>query len=221
LDILAAPSRRRHDARRRALGQGFGQGEKVRHAEVVVELGGDVAGQFQMLFLVLAGRHFGGLVEQDVGRLQHRIGVEADAGPLLVLARLLLELGHPVQPAEAGDAVEDPGQFGVRAHGRLGEDDRLRRIEARGQIGGGDLARLGGQQSRVLPDGDGVQIGDEQEAGRALILQLGEAFQGAEIVAQMQGARGLDARKHPARTGVLRGGSGGGGRSVRHAPQMP
>ena len=155
-----------------------------------------------MLLLVLAGRHLGGLVQQDVGRLQHRIGVEADAGALLVLARLLLELGHPVQPAEAGDAVEDPGQFGMGPHRRLGEDHRARRIEAGRQIGGGDLTGLGGQQGRILPDGNGMQVGDEQETGRARVLQLGEPLQGPEVVAQMQGARGLDAGQDAAGAGI-------------------
>ena len=163
-----------------------------------------------MLLLILADRHFGGLVEQDVGGLEHGIGVEADRGALLVLARLLLELGHPVQPAEAGDAVEDPGQIGVGAHRRLREDDRPGRIEARSQIGGRDLARLGRQLLRLLPDGDGVHVGDEDEDGRALILKLDEPLQGAEVVAQVQGAGGLDAGQDAARAGVGRGGGGRG-----------
>ena len=65
--------------------------------------------------------------------------------------------------------------------------------KSRGEIGGGDLPRLGGQQRRVLPHGDGVQVGHKQEAGLALVLQLHEPLQGAEIVAEVQRAGGLDA----------------------------
>ena len=84
-----------------------------RLGEVVVELDGDVAGQLEVLLLVLADRHVGGEIGEDVGRHQHGIVVEADRGVLAVLAGLLLELGHAVQPAEAGDAVEHPGELGV------------------------------------------------------------------------------------------------------------
>ena len=79
----------------------------------MIELGRDVASQLQMLFLILAHRHVRRLVEQNVGGLQHRIGIEPDAGALLVLAALFFELGHAIEPAEARDAVENPGQFGV------------------------------------------------------------------------------------------------------------
>ncbi|MFI4949738.1 MAG: hypothetical protein ACHP7A_01720, partial [Caulobacterales bacterium] len=40
------------------------------------------------------GNYLGALVK--FARLQHRIGVEPDAGAFLVLAGLVLELGHPV-----------------------------------------------------------------------------------------------------------------------------
>ena len=63
-----------------ALDQRLGQREEARRREVVVELAGDVARQLQVLLLVLADRHVGGLVDQDVGRLSTGIGVEADAG---------------------------------------------------------------------------------------------------------------------------------------------
>jgi hypothetical protein len=92
----------------------------MRVGEVVVELLGDVAGQLQVLFLVLADRHMGGAVEQDVGSHQARIGEQAERGVLAVLAGLVLELRHAVHPADAGDAVEDPGQLGVLHDARSG-----------------------------------------------------------------------------------------------------
>ena len=54
-------------------------GDEQFDVEVVVELDRDVAGQLDMLLLVLADRDVGGLVEQDVGGLEHRIGEQADA----------------------------------------------------------------------------------------------------------------------------------------------
>ena len=79
LDILALPSRRRHDPRRRAAAdERLGRDEQL-DVEIGVELDRDVAGQLDMLLLVLADRHVGRLVEQDVGGLEHRIGEQADA----------------------------------------------------------------------------------------------------------------------------------------------
>ena len=60
---------------------GSGHGEGL--AEAAVEPLGQVAGQLEVLALVLADRHLVGLVEQDVGGLQDRVGEQADR----VLAR--------------------------------------------------------------------------------------------------------------------------------------
>ena len=59
-----------------------------------------------MLLLVLADRHMGGAIEQNVGGHQHRIVEQAHGGVLAILAGLVLELRHAVQPADAGDAIE-------------------------------------------------------------------------------------------------------------------
>ena len=60
---------------------GSGDGEQV-DVVIGVELERDVAHQLDMLLLVLADGDVGRLVEQDVGGLEDRIGVEADAGRL-------------------------------------------------------------------------------------------------------------------------------------------
>ena len=39
----------------------------------IVELYGDIPGDFDMLFLVLADRHLISLIKQDIGSHQHRI----------------------------------------------------------------------------------------------------------------------------------------------------
>ena len=53
-----------------------GHGEGV--AEPAVEPDGEVAGELEVLALVLTHRHLVGLVDQDVGGLQHRVGEQAD-----------------------------------------------------------------------------------------------------------------------------------------------
>ncbi len=117
-----------------------------------------------MLLLVLADGNVRRLVEKDVGRHQVGVGIEADRGVLLVLARLLFELRHPVEPAETGDAVEDPGELRMCGDLALVEDDMRPRVDARGQHRRRNLPRVGGQFPRVLPDGDGVQIDDAEDA---------------------------------------------------------
>jgi hypothetical protein len=83
----------------------------------VVEAAGEVAGELEMLALVLPDRDVLRPVEQDVGRLQDRVGEQPDGGALgTTLDRLVLELGHPAGLTEAGQAVEDPGELCVGGH---------------------------------------------------------------------------------------------------------
>jgi hypothetical protein len=163
--------------------------------EVVVELLRDVARELEMLLLVVADRHVGGAIKQDVGRHQHRIIVEADGSVLAVLARLLLELGHAVEPAEARDAIEHPGELGVLGDAALVEDRVLLRVDAAGEERRGDLARRATQRRRVVRHRHRVQVDDAIEAGMGL-LHLDEALQRAEIVAQMQIPGRLYAGEH-------------------------
>ena len=167
-------------------------GKKSGALKSLLNLMGDVARQLEVLLLVLADRHVGGLVDQDVGRHQRRIGVEAERGVLAVLAGLLLELRHAVHPADTGHAVEHPGELGVRRHHRLVEDDLLPAVDAGGQEGRGDLARLAGQQLGILRLGDGVQVDHAIEAF-VVVLQAREVADRAEIVAEVEIAGRLHA----------------------------
>ena len=202
----------RHDARRRALDQRLGEREEAvdglladlhldadpeigdARRKVVVEFLGDVARQLQVLLLVVADRHMGGAVGEDVGRHQRRIGEQADRGVLAVLAGLLLELRHAREPAHAGDAVEDPGKLGVLDDPALVEDDVALRVDAGRQERRRHLARRLDELDGILPGGDGVLVDDAIDAVVAG-LQLRKAADGAEIVAEMQIAGRLDARK--------------------------
>jgi len=181
-----------------------------------------------VLLLVLADRDVGGEIGEDVGRHQHRIVVEADRGILAVLARLLLELGHAVQPAEPRDAVEYPGQLGVHRHLALVEDDLLDRVDAGGNEGRCYLARVAAELLRPAPHRhrhrDRVQVDDTVDAVMGL-LQLDEAHDGAEIVAEME----IAGRLHPGEHAWGKGGHRselrwvrpyGGGRPAAQAIQV-
>ena len=69
----------------------------------------------------------------------------------------------------------------------LREDDRLRGVDAGGEIGRGDLPGLGGKQLRVLRDCYRVQVDDAEDAG-VFVLHLHELHERAEIVAEMKAA---------------------------------
>jgi len=167
-----------------------------RIAEIIVELLRDVARQFEVLLLVFADRHMGGAIEQDVGRHQHRIVVQADRRVLAVLAGFFLELGHAVEPADPCDAIEDPGQFGVAGDLALVEHDVLLRVDAAGNKGRGDLAGVAGEFQRATPHRDALR--DRVHVDHAIdavvaFLQLDEIDDRAEVIAEMQIAGRLDA----------------------------
>ena len=106
----------------------FGERRPRHHecvAERLVETLRDVAGQLDVLALVVADRYLLGVVQQDVGRHQDGIVEQADTDRLLPLpafGRLLLELRHASQLTEGRDAVEDPCELRVRAHVALYEE---------------------------------------------------------------------------------------------------
>ena len=95
-------------------------GERL--AVAAVEAGGQVAGELEVLALVLTDRHLVGLVDEDVGGLQHRVGEQARPTPRGALAlALVLELGHPAGLAEAGQALQHPRELQVLGHVALHE----------------------------------------------------------------------------------------------------
>ena len=170
-----------------------------RIGKVVVEFLRDVPRQLQMLLLVLADGHMRGAIQQDVRRHQHRIIVEPNGSVLAVLAGLLLELGHAAEPADARDAVEDPGKLGMARDLALVEHDVLLRIDAGGDEGRGHLAGVAGELGRAAPDVDAlrdrVHVDDAIDAVMGF-LHLHEVDDRAEVIAEMQITRRLDAGKN-------------------------
>jgi hypothetical protein len=148
-----------------------------------------------MLPLVVADRDDVGLVQQDVPGHQDRVREEPRRDEVAALA-LLLELGHPAQLAVARDGREQPRRLRVRGHVALAERRRAGRVEPRREQERRQVERAAAEVLRVVLDGDRVQVDDAEEAVPALLggRVLAEA---ADQVAEMLGARGLDAGEDP------------------------
>ena len=147
-----------------------------------------------MLLLVFPDRHRIGLIEQDVGRHQHRIVEDADADTLALAAALLFELDHAPQLAHVGHGVEDPRQLRVLRHVRLHDDDGALGVDAGGQEHVGRLDGAALELGLLLPDRDGVQV-DHAVDAVVRLLHGDVVADGAQVVAQMECPGGLGARE--------------------------
>ena len=165
---------------------GHGRRHEARAVEVV-ELGGNVARQLDMLELVLANGHVSGPEEQNVGRLQHRIGEQAErrVGESTV-GRLVLELVHARQLRHCHLAAEYPAELAVIGHLRLlveygalrvdaaREQSRrafinivtvilyikIRQINLKNNNNNNKVDQIILEQFRLLWQGDGMQVDD-------------------------------------------------------------
>ena len=156
----------RQAGRRREPDVGFGDHVAVE----LVEPAGDLPGELHVRLLVLADRHHGGVVHEDVGRLQHGIPEEPVGVEVLLLQFLdqLLVGRNALQPAERHDHREQQMEFGVLGHLGLDEERAALRIESDREPVGGDLegARpevagvlvVGGQRVPVHDAVEGVEL---------------------------------------------------------------
>jgi hypothetical protein len=132
-------------------------GERV--AVGPVEAHCHVAGQLDVLVLVAAHRDDVGVVGEDVGCHQARVGEQAGSGTRS--SALLLVLRHPRQLAHVCRALQQVRQLEVLAYVGLDEDARPVGVDARGQHQQDNLAGPGAQQRRVVLGRQGMQVGDE------------------------------------------------------------
>ena len=109
---------------------------RLRHheglAEEMIEAGGQVAADLDVLHLILADRHDVGIVHEDVGRHQHGIGEQPGVGrqPL----RLLVLVGVAAfEQAHRRAGHQQPAEFGDLRHVGLHEERRPIGIEPQGQ----------------------------------------------------------------------------------------
>src|ERR1700736_5734662 len=152
----------------------------------------DVARVLDVLTLVLPDGHVLRVVEHDVGGHQRRVGQDAGADPFASLPRRsILELGHALQPADRGEALEDPGQLRVRGDVRL-DEHRLVGFDPAGQVDGGEVEGVFAERGRVLRQRDGVQVDDAKDVV-VLVLVADPVADCAEVVANVEATARLDA----------------------------
>ena len=133
-------------------------GERV--AVAAIERPDDLARQLQVGGLVLADRHERGLVDDDVGRLQDRVGQQPVIDVVGLVGLLLLVRRGPLQPAHRRDRAQQPGELGVLRPVALDEQRAALRVEAEGQQRGGHLARPRPQEDGVVRARQRVVVDD-------------------------------------------------------------
>ena len=97
-----------------------------------------------------------------------------------------------LQQSHRCQSAQDPGKLGDRRHLGLAEKARFARIETAGKEIDGDAANVFAQISGVVHGRQGMKIGNEIE-GLAAVLQLDGRLHHAEVIAEMQSARRLNA----------------------------
>ena len=172
-----------------------GLGDDEGLAVAAVEPDRHVAGELQVLALVVADGDLVGVVEHDVGCHEHGIGEKAGGDRLGALA-LLLELGHAPQLAETRRALEQPAEPGVLGDVALHEHRADLRVEPAREEPGGGVEGTAAQLGRVLFDRQGVQV-DHAEDRVGLVLVDDPLAEGPEIVADVRRARRLHPGKDP------------------------
>ena len=176
-----------HDARADGGKAGVGDDEGVGVERI--EALRDIAGEFQVLRLVVADGDDTRLVEQDIGG--HEDGVlEEPVADGFLFGGLYLVLRHAFEPADGRDAGEHPGELGVGGHGGLHHDGAILGVDSGGEIEGGDLIDFGAQFGRILIDCDGVQVHDTENA-LVVVLDANPVFERAEVISDVKITGGL------------------------------
>ena len=157
---------------------------------------GDVAGQLDVLALIVPYRHLVGAVQYDVPGHENGI-VEQSGGHALHSGGLVLVLGHALQPADGRDAVENPARLGMGGDVALDEQRALVRAKTAGEQHRGQLAGLAAQILRIERRGDRVEVHDAEEV-LLIVLLLDPLLERADVVAELRVAAGLDAAKDAA-----------------------
>src|SRR3546814_6035311 len=128
-----------------------------------------------MLLLIFAHGNMGRLVEQNVGSLQHGIDEQANAGTLAVLACLVLELRHAIEPTHARGAIQKPGKFSMGGHTGLIKKDGTIRIDPGGNKCGGHFPDVADALLTRFMHGDAVQRSEEHTSELQSLMRISYA----------------------------------------------
>ena len=153
--------------------------------------------------LVLAHGHDVAPAEQDVAGLVHGVGEQKPrefvaAGFLLGLhggVALELRFGHQRE--------ERQHELVQGRHRRMGEDGGLRGVDAGGQVVHHHVVHVVLDVLGAVAVGDDLVVGDEHERVDAGVLHVHAVHDAAEVVPQMEPARGAVAGEHAVLAGVL------------------
>ena len=158
----------------------------------MVEPRRNVPCELQMLCLVGTDGHIVRLIEENIARHQRRVREKPCVDVLGMLCRLVLELRHARKIAKWAETREHPAHLCMRGDVTLDEDEALLGIEAACQQQGKRRTARLPACSRLLIDRERVQVGDKIIAVIRL-LQTPPVLHRAEVVAEGEGARGLNA----------------------------
>ena len=162
----------------------------------MIEPEGGIAGDLDVLALVVADRDLIGVVEQNVGGLQGGVAEEPAADEvLLAFGGLVLELCHPRQLAETDSALHDPAQLVVLGHMALDEHSCEVGVEAHCEEHGGQLNRSLTDDPWFVGHGERMQVDDAVERIVAM-LTSDPGLQRTEVVPEVDITRRLHARQH-------------------------
>ena len=180
---------------------GLRLGERV--AVAVVERAHDLARELEMGGLVLADRHERRLVDDDVGRLEDRVGQQPVVDVVGLVGLLLLVRRGPLQPADRRDRAQEPGELGVLGPVALDEQRAAVRVQAQGEERGGHLEGACPQQHGIVAARQRVVVDDAVDR-LVLPLERDVVPDRPEVVAEVDDARRLDAAEdaRPLRRGA-------------------
>ena len=146
--------------------------------------------------LVAPHGHHVALAKEDVARLVHRIG-EEEPGELVARGlHLGLHGGVALQLRLAHQREERQHELVGRRHRGMRVDHGLSRIDAAGQVVHDHVVDVVLDVLGGVAIGDDLVVGDEHAGLDAHVLQLDAPLKRAEVMAQMQAARGAVAREH-------------------------
>ena len=147
-----------------------------------------------MLALVGSDRDHVRLVKKDICCHQDRVGKQTGIDIIGMLCGLVLKLGHPVQLAHVGIAVEDPCQLCMRRDMGLIIQACLLRIDPGGNIEGKKASGAFAELRRHLPYRDRMHVHHAVEAF-VFFRQCDPVLQRTEIVSEGKVPRRLHARE--------------------------
>src|SRR5438270_670422 len=181
----------------RRLGGGALEFRKARLVNTI-EAAGGLARHLDVRVLVASDRYEAALYEQDVRRLQHRVGEEPEVDVIRLLARLLLERRRALDPAVGSDHAEEQEKLGHLRHRRLQVKDAFGGVDADGKDVTGQVEEVVLEVPGVGSGPHAVIVRDHVEAlVVAAVLKLHPVLGGSEVIPEMKAAGRPHATQNP------------------------